>query len=107
MIVVEDDKPAAKMTEQAGESCHDCVRKRSQSRAELLSDPAECGDGIADSEGSRQHAEGGRSSNNATNAKEEDAPSNQDVIEIDQDAHRQEREHLYQQSIKINTHCDY
>ena len=39
--------------------------------------------------------------------KEEDAPSNQDVIEIDQDAHRREREHLYQQSIKINTHCGY
>ena len=52
-------------------------------------------------------AEGGRSSNNATNAKEEDAPSNQDVIEIDQDAHRRERGHLYQQSIKINTYCGY
>ena len=31
--------------------------------------------------GKGQHAEDGRSSNNATNAKEEDAPSNQDVIE--------------------------
>ena len=75
VIVVEDNKPAVKMTEQAGESCHDRV-KRSQSRdssPELFSDPAECGDGIADSGGSREHAESGMSSNNATNAKEEDA----------------------------------
>ena len=41
-------------------------------------------DGIADSGGSRECAESGRSSNNATNAKEEDAPGNQDVIEINQ-----------------------
>ena len=26
LIVVENDIPAAKMTEQAGESCHDCVK---------------------------------------------------------------------------------
>ena len=41
VIVVEDDKPAAKMTEQVGESCHDCM-KRSQLRdssPELFSDP--------------------------------------------------------------------
>ena len=30
------------------------------------------------------HAERGRSSNNATNTKEKDAPGNQDVIEMDQ-----------------------
>ena len=35
--------------------------------------------------------EGGRSSDNATNANEEDASVNQDVIEIDQHACRQER----------------
>ena len=40
---------------------------------ELFSDPDECHwDGIADSGGSRECAEGGRSS---TNAKEEDAPA--------------------------------
>ena len=45
--------------------------KRSQSRdssPELFSDPAECEDGIADSGGSREHAESGMNSNNATNA---------------------------------------
>ena len=68
MIVVEDDIPAAKMTEQAGESCNERVKGC------LFSDPAECGDGIADSGGSRERAEGGGSSVNATNAKEEDAP---------------------------------
>ena len=35
--------------------------------------------------GSREHKEGGRCSNNATDAKEEDAPGNQEVVEIDQD----------------------
>ena len=49
------------------------------SSPELFSDQAECGDGIADSGGSREH------SWSSTNAKEEDAPGNLDVIEMDRD----------------------
>ena len=50
-----------------------------------MSDSDECGGGIAELGGSREHKEGGRCSNNATDAKEEDAPGNQEVVEIDQD----------------------
>ena len=87
VIVVEDDIPASKMTEQAGESRHERVKGSlsQDSSPELFSDPAECGDGIADSGGSREDAKGGRSSNNATNAKEEGVLDNQQVIEIDKD----------------------
>ena len=75
MIVVQDDITAAKMLEQAGESCHDRgkIYRWRYSSPELFSDPAECGDGIEDSGRSRERAEVGR---------EVDAPSNRDVIEI-------------------------
>ena len=35
MIIVEDDKPAVKMTEQAGESGHDCVKTQYHNRGIL------------------------------------------------------------------------
>ena len=76
VIVVQDDIiPVVKMLEQAGESWHDRGNRSRwrDSSPELFSDPAECGDGIADSGRSRERAKVGR---------EVDAPGNRDVIEI-------------------------
>ena len=90
VIIVEDCTPAAKMTQPDGESRVDRA-KRSRSREsspELFSDPAErdgeSGGVLGDSGEPGECAEGGRSSGNAANAKEE-VPGNQDVIVIDQD----------------------
>ena len=78
VIVVKDDViPAARGQNMLEKAVMIVRRDHNWGIPEPFSDPDECGDGKAESGGSRECAEGGRSS---TSAKEEDAPGNQDVI---------------------------